>query len=261
MLFWAGLRGAVGVALAEGLGGKNAPALRATVLVVVVLTVIMFGGTTARMLEILGIRTGVVEEIDSDDEFDIETTNGGSYYKRGGMGLGHTPKPSIGLDYLETRSMNGTAKRNRSTRGYSSSNRHSPPINPTPGSQRKNPSKSHREEQQAQRNLLSQDSNSPSDDDDLFSESDLPPAAPRRKTPSPLPPIDGPQPESAGNIGYAPPSAAHDNGGGSDLGEAHHTTLRDMLTRGTGDLAPWFKQLDDDFIKPTLLLDQGKNGP
>ncbi|KAK9449355.1 Cation/H+ exchanger [Limtongia smithiae] len=67
MLFWAGLRGAVGVALAAGLEGDNASALRATVLVVVVLTVIMFGGTTARMLEILGIRTGV-QEPEEDDE-------------------------------------------------------------------------------------------------------------------------------------------------------------------------------------------------
>ncbi|KAK2873757.1 hypothetical protein FQN49_002103 [Arthroderma sp. PD_2] len=92
MLFWAGLRGAVGVALAAGLKGTNAPALRATVLVVVVLTVIIFGGTTARMLEILDIRTGVVEEIDSDDEFDIEVTNGGTYYKRSGTGMGHTPR-------------------------------------------------------------------------------------------------------------------------------------------------------------------------
>ncbi|KAF5015411.1 hypothetical protein F66182_13273, partial [Fusarium sp. NRRL 66182] len=78
MLFWAGLRGAVGVALAAGMSGPNAPALRATVLVVVVLTVIIFGGTTARMLDILGIRTGVVEEVDSDDEFDIEVTHGGT---------------------------------------------------------------------------------------------------------------------------------------------------------------------------------------
>lgn len=85
MIFWAGLRGAVGVALAAGLTGENGAALRATVLVVVVLTVIIFGGTTARMLEILGIRTGVIEEIDSDDEFDIETTNAGTYYKRGGQ--------------------------------------------------------------------------------------------------------------------------------------------------------------------------------
>ncbi|KAG5362474.1 Endosomal/prevacuolar sodium/hydrogen exchanger [Yarrowia sp. C11] len=73
MLFWAGLRGAVGVALAAGLEGEHSNALRATVLVVVVLTVIVFGGTTARMLEILGIRTGVIEETESDDEFDIES--------------------------------------------------------------------------------------------------------------------------------------------------------------------------------------------
>ncbi|OBA23804.1 mitochondrial sodium/hydrogen exchanger [Metschnikowia bicuspidata var. bicuspidata NRRL YB-4993] len=72
MIFWAGLRGAVGVALALGLQGEAKSTLLATVLVVVVLTVIFFGGTTASMLEILGIKTGVVEEgDDSDDEFDI----------------------------------------------------------------------------------------------------------------------------------------------------------------------------------------------
>lgn len=72
MIFWAGLRGAVGVALALGLQGEAKSTLVATVLVVVVLTVIFFGGTTASMLEILGIKIGVVEEgEDSDDEFDI----------------------------------------------------------------------------------------------------------------------------------------------------------------------------------------------
>ncbi|CED82725.1 sodium hydrogen exchanger [Phaffia rhodozyma] len=68
MMFWAGLRGAVGVALAVGLTGENANALRTTVLVVVVLTVIIFGGTTARMLEVLGIRVGVEEADGSSDE-------------------------------------------------------------------------------------------------------------------------------------------------------------------------------------------------
>ncbi|KAK7207936.1 Sodium/hydrogen exchanger family-domain-containing protein [Myxozyma melibiosi] len=72
MLFWAGLRGAVGVALAAGLEGEDVNSLRATVLVVVVLTVIVFGGTTARMLEILGIQTGVEPESESDDELDVE---------------------------------------------------------------------------------------------------------------------------------------------------------------------------------------------
>ncbi|KAL8279920.1 hypothetical protein RQP46_007770 [Phenoliferia psychrophenolica] len=68
MLFWAGLRGAVGVALAVGMKGENAIALRTTVLVCVVLTVVVFGGTIGRMIEILGIRTGVEEEDDSSDE-------------------------------------------------------------------------------------------------------------------------------------------------------------------------------------------------
>ncbi|KAH3687721.1 hypothetical protein WICPIJ_001305 [Wickerhamomyces pijperi] len=74
MTFWAGLRGAVGVALAMGIQGEFKSTLLATVLVVVVLTVIMFGGTTAGMLEVLNIKTGCVVEDESDDEFDIETT-------------------------------------------------------------------------------------------------------------------------------------------------------------------------------------------
>ncbi|KAL1664601.1 Sodium/hydrogen exchanger family-domain-containing protein [Schizophyllum commune] len=68
MLFWAGLRGAVGVALAAGFQGPNAQIMRTTVLAVVVLTVLMFGGTTARMLEVLGIRTGVEDDSASTDE-------------------------------------------------------------------------------------------------------------------------------------------------------------------------------------------------
>ena len=69
MLFWAGLRGAVGFALSAGIEGQNAIALQTTVLVTVVLTVIVFGGTTAQMLHVLAIRTGVQDdEVDSDDE-------------------------------------------------------------------------------------------------------------------------------------------------------------------------------------------------
>ncbi|KAK9375296.1 Sodium/hydrogen exchanger family-domain-containing protein [Lipomyces chichibuensis] len=73
MLFWAGLRGAVGVALAAGLEGEHANALRATILIVVVLTVIVFGGTTSSMLEILGIQTGVeTDDNENDIELDME---------------------------------------------------------------------------------------------------------------------------------------------------------------------------------------------
>ena len=78
MLFWAGLRGAVGVALAAGITGDNADALRTTILVVVVLTVIIFGGTTARMLEVLGIRVGVEDEDASDDDDDPWSSHHGN---------------------------------------------------------------------------------------------------------------------------------------------------------------------------------------
>ncbi|KAL1943248.1 hypothetical protein VTO73DRAFT_4323 [Trametes versicolor] len=82
MLFWAGLRGAVGVALAAGFKGDNAQSMRTTVLVVVVLTVIVFGGTTARMLEVLGIRTGVEDDeaSSSDEEGEVRS----SFFRRSG---------------------------------------------------------------------------------------------------------------------------------------------------------------------------------
>ena len=72
MLFWAGLRGAVGFALSAGMSGPNASALQTTVLVVVVLTVIVFGGTTAQMLEVLQIETGVEDDEDDDSVADLD---------------------------------------------------------------------------------------------------------------------------------------------------------------------------------------------
>lgn len=87
MLFWAGLRGAVGVALAAGFKGDNAQIMRTTVLVVVVLTVCMFGGTTARMLEVLGIRTGVEDDAASESDND-DTAMGGAVWVGRGNGLG-----------------------------------------------------------------------------------------------------------------------------------------------------------------------------
>jgi sodium/hydrogen exchanger-like protein 6/7 len=83
MLFWAGLRGAVGVALAAGFHGANAQTLRTTVLVVVVLTVVMFGGTTARMLEVLGIRTGIEDDAaSSSDDEPMPIRRGGARWQR-----------------------------------------------------------------------------------------------------------------------------------------------------------------------------------
>ncbi|KAK1228363.1 monovalent cation:H+ antiporter, CPA1 (nhx1) [Marasmius sp. AFHP31] len=105
MLFWAGLRGAVGVALAAGFEGNNAHTLRTTVLVVVVLTVLFFGGTTARMLEVLGIRTGVEDEAasDSDDEEPWIMLGGGGR-RRGWLPPGQYRDREGGDDYFEEES-------------------------------------------------------------------------------------------------------------------------------------------------------------
>ena len=256
MIFWAGLRGAVGVALAAGLEGTNGPALRATVLVVVVLTVIIFGGTTARMLEILGIRTGVMDEIDSDDEFDIEPANGGTYYKRGSTGLGHTPKPSIHLDHVDSQT-NGSARQTRN-QGYSSSNRHSPPIEQGPRlKERKNSNYSAREREvsEQQGNLLSQETDIFASDDDDAADLDLPPLAPRRN-PSPLP---------GASTSSQNPLARNDDEDSGDMGQQQARlgpvgSIRNILrgAASASDSVAWLQQFDEDYIKPTLLLDQGR---
>ncbi|KAK2592098.1 monovalent cation:H+ antiporter, CPA1 (nhx1) [Conoideocrella luteorostrata] len=240
MLYWAGLRGAVGVALAALLTGENAYPLRATVLVVVVLTVIIFGGTTARMLEILGIRTGVVEEIDSDDEFDIETLTGGLQAKRSGRGIGYVPRRngSIALNNLEEGRSASYVSGHRSphlgddgsgsgqnTRGSSLS--------------RKN---SARNQEEFERTDLLGRSGEDSDFDTDIDTSDLPPPARR--------PRASPQPAGSSSDGaYLSPTAAASS-------NTAITTATGAIRQlwNTEDPAGLFKQLDEDFIKPHLLL-------
>lgn len=245
MLFWAGLRGAVGVALAAGMTGDNAWALKATVLVVVVLTVIIFGGTTARMLEILGIRTGVVEEIDSDDEFDIENVPGSSYYKNhGATGFGNNPRRgtngngAVRLDGLSRGPERGT---------YASGNS-SPAVRPSSLS-RKN-STGMQDSEQDLLHPLSQDGESDIESDT----SDLPPAAkrnPRTRTSTVQNDVDL-------------SSSTYPTSGTSNRPEAPHISASgaiSSLLHGTAeDHAAWFRQLDEGFIKPKLLLDGGR-GP
>ncbi|KAG7129535.1 Endosomal/prevacuolar sodium/hydrogen exchanger like protein [Verticillium longisporum] len=239
MLFWAGLRGAVGVALAALLTGANSYALKGTVLVVVMLTVIIFGGTTARMLEILGIQTGVVDEIDSDDEFDIETSGGGNYYKRsGGGGIGYIPGRNGSLSLQNLGNQGGG-------RGSYVSGHHSPnPIRRTSSLSRKTT------EEQA--GLLGQTPH----DSDLESDidiSDLPPPAQRgaSRQASPLH-IQSSEASSS----FLPPDPT------PAAAQHHHVTagsaIRSLFT--TEDASQLFRQLDEDFIKPTLLLDGGHGG-
>ncbi|KAF9733906.1 hypothetical protein PMIN06_011410 [Paraphaeosphaeria minitans] len=248
MMYWAGLRGAVGVALAAGLSGPNADTLRATVLIVVVLTVIIFGGTTARMLEILGIRTGVVEEIDSDDEFDIEAINGGTYSRNKGLGFGHTPRPSQNGFALS--SVDGGEG------AYSSSSGHTPPTRPTLSS-RKGSSKPLRKDGADQGLLSPADSRSLSSDDD--NDLDLPPSArrsPNRAT-SPSTP-EAPYPTS----GSTRPGTSGGTEGSSRVATATGA-VKQLISDISQDPANAFKQIDDGFLKPHLLLDpkSGGGGP
>ena len=260
MLFWAGLRGAVGVALAFGMKSdlEKIAVLRATVLVVVVLTVIIFGGTTARMLEIMGIETGVVEEVDSDDEFDIEAVANGTYYKRGGAAFGHTPTRS---DFpLKLDSLNGTASHPHSPwdeNSYSSgSNRSS--GSRRPGQKRTGSTHSQREREEVARRLLAtRPSNNQIVDADDWSDSDLPPSAPRR-SPKRRP---SPPPEPSRTSTY-PTSGTANNLTSSDSNNNHLTArevIKDFFTT-TDESAEWFKKIDDNLIKPTLLLDQSSKG-
>lgn len=247
MLFWAGLRGAVGVALAAGMTGANAWALKATVLVVVVLTVIIFGGTTARMLEILGIRIGVVEEIDSDDEFDIEAVPGSSYYKNNGGGIGNMPRRSNGSVQLD--GLNGHGR--GPERGTYVSGNSSPANRPSSLSRKNsNAANGRRAEHESEQDLLHPDSLESDFDSDT---SDLPPAAKRS---------DKRKQESSnqdGDIGGSPYPTS-----GSAERESHAPTISasgaiNSLLHGTAeDHAAWFRQLDEGFIKPKLLLDGGK---
>lgn len=247
MLFWAGLRGAVGVALAAGLTGQNSLQLRATILVVVVLTVIIFGGTTSRMLEILGIRTGVVEEIDSDDEFDIEPVPHSAHYRgKSGASFGHYPKDSangapLALSHLDV-SKNGHK--------YSSGNIHGTPPESTDGTaatlSRKNSARHHNTgsdsalTQQQQQGLL---------DPDEFEESDLD-----------LPPTVKRPMHSSGqsrHYGETQRTSSAPPVGHSRASSEQFTNFREFMHGSTDDPAKWFRQIDEGFIKPKLLLDPG----
>jgi len=109
MLFWAGLRGAVGFALSAGIEGQNAAALQTTVLVAVVLTVIVFGGTTAQMLDILGIRTGVEDDegdsTDEEEEAEIAAMRLKSMRRRRRMASGNGRGGMSGGNSAETRAL------------------------------------------------------------------------------------------------------------------------------------------------------------
>jgi len=239
MLFWAGLRGAVGVALAAGFTGDNGNSLRATVLVVVVLTVIVFGGTTARMLEILGIRTGVVEEPDSDDEFDIETA--GRFYKSGANGFDGFGNNAIVVPLGDVGVRDG---------GYSSGQQR-----PSPPSRSPSALSGRSRRGTGVRGVTGELLQTHDEDSDVDSDSsDLPPPPPARRNTitggvvlgGMVSAIDGSNSSSS-----TPQPMPH----GSALSQ-----LTGIFSGTSDDQAEWFRKIDEGFIKPKLLLDQGGKG-
>jgi sodium/hydrogen exchanger-like protein 6/7 len=266
MLFWAGLRGAVGVALAAGLTGTNGPTLRATVLVVVVLTVIIFGGTTARMLEILNIRTGVVEEIDSDDEFDIEfvgNRSSGTFSRKTGAGFGHVPRLSTGLA-LGDLDENGSHDRQGI---YSSGNVNGNGTSARPAKPaRRNSPRSFSRDNPSQQNLLSPDtvgSLSQAEDTDDGADLDLPPQARRLGigaggSRSPSTPHGDPSPYPTSGQRPGRFDGEVQNMGGRIANAAG--AVSQLISGLSEDPAGAFRQIDEDYIKPHLLLDHGHSG-
>ncbi|KAK3495061.1 Sodium/hydrogen exchanger family-domain-containing protein [Neurospora hispaniola] len=249
MLFWAGLRGAVGVALAAAFTGKSRFALQATVLVVVVLTVIIFGGTTARMLEILEIKTGVVEEIDSDDEFDIEAIHGGTWHKRSGTGIGFSaPRrgSTVPLGNLDS-------ERNGSPGGRSgwASGHRSP--NPMPRRQSSRLDVKNGNDHERVDLLGVSGNNTDSEIGSDIDTSDLPPPAPRRR-PSPIPGGGDADLEAGpGDRGSGWNRSTSNNEGGQSLSAT--AAIRQLFS--SEDPTALFRQFDENYIKPKLLLDGG----
>ncbi|KAL2188583.1 sodium/hydrogen exchanger [Thermothelomyces heterothallicus CBS 203.75] len=279
MLFWAGLRGAVGVALSALFTAKETQALQATVLVVVVLTVIIFGGTTARMLEILGIRTGVTEDVDSDDEFDIEAIGGGLYKRSDDSAIGYNarsrnrgstvPLSTVHADTGRNgRAGGSSAGGDRGGGGWASGHRSpntAPVARQASSSRSRNKGQKGNGDDYERSELLGTPSSGRDTDSEFGSDidiSDLPPPAPAPRARSPM---------------LAPPSGAHHEGGpGSNSSSSSSSSTRQsgpaeggssqqqtpltataairQLFR-TEDPTALLRQLDEDFIKPHLLLD------
>ncbi|KAK1781626.1 Sodium/hydrogen exchanger family-domain-containing protein [Copromyces sp. CBS 386.78] len=255
MLFWAGLRGAVGVALAAAFTGKSRFALQATVLVVVVLTVIIFGGTTSRMLEILEIKTGVVEEIDSDDEFDIEAIHGGTWHKRSGTGIGFSaPRrgSTVPLGNLDTE-RNGSPGGSSGRSGWASGHR-SP--NPMPRRQSSRFDVKNGNDLERVDLLGVSGNNTDSEIGSDIDTSDLPPPAPRRR-PSPIPGGGDADLEAGpGERGSGWNRSPSNNEGGQRLSAT--AAIRQLFS--SEDPSALFRQFDENYIKPKLLLDGGTRG-
>lgn len=255
MIFWAGLRGAVGVALAAGLTGQHGYALKATVLVVVVLTVIIFGGTTARMLEILNIRIGVIEDLDSDDEFDTEPVPRSARARRNGSIHGGGPydpsrsggeNGSYNLGRVGTNNTRLKAERGQS---YSTSNSKSPTTataEPLVG-RRSSSRAAAQDDSNAEQGLLGRHVDE-YDSEDGGDDLDLPPSAPHHHQYQ----SSGLYNNAGGPTTMTPPPRDAQTGTPSFTARGAFNQILNATSEDAGTL---FHRLDENFLKPHLLLD------
>ncbi|KAJ2364903.1 monovalent cation:H+ antiporter, CPA1 (nhx1) [Coemansia sp. RSA 2607] len=133
MLFWAGLRGAVAVALANEVSGKNGPLLRTTVLCVVVLSVTIFGGTTPQVVQLLGIRTGVPQPDSSDEDDDFDSNDADGYgYDDGDSGDDSDYSNADGSHRRSRRVIDLSMGNGRASSPKPNFNNPSPPMAPRP---------------------------------------------------------------------------------------------------------------------------------
>jgi sodium/hydrogen exchanger-like protein 6/7 len=201
------------------------------------------------MLEILGIRIGVVEEIDSDDEFDIEAVPGSSYYKNNGGGIGNMPRRGNGSVQLD--GLNGHGR--GPERGTYVSGNSSPANRPSSLSRKNsNAANGRRTEHESEQDLLHPDALESDFDSDT---SDLPPAAKRsdRRSKQESSNPDG----DLGSSTYPTSGSAERETHGAPTISASGA-ISSLLHGTAEDHAAWFRQLDEGFIKPKLLLDGGK---
>ncbi|GME80643.1 unnamed protein product [Ambrosiozyma monospora] len=221
-----------------GLQGESKASLLATVLVVVVLTVILFGGTTAGMLEMLNIKTGCVEENESDDEFDIEMpppqaqTQGGASAYRKGM-------------YSHVKGKDSNGYRNSQGQGHTQGHGHGIQSHYTDET---------RESQSHSRSRSTSASASLHDADySVDLDLDLPPSAPLANFPSTSAGVAAGSPSlgasnGTGNLIDSETGAAGNAGTGAGVNGGVFSNMLSM-----DEHARWFTNFDENVLKPVLL--------
>lgn len=165
--------------------------------------------------------------------------SGSSYYKRGGRAIGNAPRRNgnnVSLDPIDIAG-NGS---------YASGN-----ASPRPSSIVRNGSLASRNggSRESEQDLLGVGM----DEEDSDSGSDLPP--PAKRDPRRTPPTSDPD-----RTNTYPTSGTQDPG--------HHLpqftasgALNAIMNSTADESAAWFKRVDEDFIKPKLLLDGGRGPP